>query len=231
VVSYRYHRYESGASPIDLPLRFPGQYRDRETGLFENWNRYYEPESGRYLQPEPLAREDPSAATSKPYTYANLNPNLYADPSGEYVLKDKCPLWNVAVTTALSWAGCQPNGQQRNCKCQEKINSCAAGCNICEILRDGKGPPTFVDDLADRPAGAKGMTRLHSYFQVSGLVKITAEKVRIKKRYCYSPSMVTTLAEVLIHEAAHVCSEQITKQIRDKGKCNAHEITAQCVPF
>jgi RHS repeat-associated protein len=35
-------------------LRLPGQYFDEETGLHYNRFRYYDPASGRYLQPDPL---------------------------------------------------------------------------------------------------------------------------------------------------------------------------------
>lgn len=53
--SYDYQRYQFGlAAPLALPIRFPGQYYDPETDLHENWNRYYDPSIGRYLQPEPL---------------------------------------------------------------------------------------------------------------------------------------------------------------------------------
>jgi RHS repeat-associated protein len=37
-----------------MPLRFPGQYADTETGLCYNRFRYYIPDLGRYLQPDPL---------------------------------------------------------------------------------------------------------------------------------------------------------------------------------
>ena len=32
-----------------MPLRFAGQYHDTETGLFYNYNRYYNPDTGRYI--------------------------------------------------------------------------------------------------------------------------------------------------------------------------------------
>jgi len=54
VAAYEYQRFQSGAQPFWTPLRFPGQYHDAETDLFENWNRYYDPSIGRYLQPEPM---------------------------------------------------------------------------------------------------------------------------------------------------------------------------------
>ena len=49
-----HRRYEIGQQPFWTPLRFPGQYYDAESDLFENWNIDTKPNIGRYLQPEPL---------------------------------------------------------------------------------------------------------------------------------------------------------------------------------
>jgi RHS repeat-associated protein len=35
-------------------LRFPGQVFDKETGLFQNHHRDYDPATGRYLQSDPI---------------------------------------------------------------------------------------------------------------------------------------------------------------------------------
>jgi len=36
------------------PWRWPGQYEDAETGLYYNRFRYYDPEAGRYISPDPI---------------------------------------------------------------------------------------------------------------------------------------------------------------------------------
>ena len=38
---------------VTFNLRFPGQYYDAGTGHFYNHNRYYNPELGRYMEPDP----------------------------------------------------------------------------------------------------------------------------------------------------------------------------------
>ncbi|TSC21525.1 RHS repeat-associated core domain-containing protein [Corallococcus sp. Z5C101001] len=86
---FDYRRHEPTAKPVWLPLRFPGQYWDSETDLFENWNRYYEPSLGRYLAPEPMALA-PEFVRSQlragrnvlSYAYASNNPVAYFDPDG-----------------------------------------------------------------------------------------------------------------------------------------------------
>jgi len=54
LAGYEYQRYQAGAQPFWTPFRFPGQYHDAETDLFQNWNRFYDPAIGRHLEPEPL---------------------------------------------------------------------------------------------------------------------------------------------------------------------------------
>ena len=39
---------------LSVNLRFPGQYYDSETNLRYNWNRYYDPELGRYITSDPI---------------------------------------------------------------------------------------------------------------------------------------------------------------------------------
>ncbi|MFD7705464.1 RHS repeat-associated core domain-containing protein [Streptomyces caelestis] len=59
------------------PLRYPGQCFDPETGLHYNVHRYYDPQTGRYISPDPLGL----APAPNHYTYVP-NPFTMADPLG-----------------------------------------------------------------------------------------------------------------------------------------------------
>jgi RHS repeat-associated protein len=67
-----------GASTAINPLRFAGQYYDTETGLHQNYFRDYDPETGRYLQADPIGMR----GGLNVYIYANLNPLVYFDSWG-----------------------------------------------------------------------------------------------------------------------------------------------------
>ncbi len=68
-------RIESG---LRLDLRLPGQLFDAETGLHYNRARYYDPQAGQYLSPDPLGTPDGPNA----YAYAAFNPLQFIDPDG-----------------------------------------------------------------------------------------------------------------------------------------------------
>ncbi len=66
-------------SDLGNNFRFAGQYYDEETGLHYNYHRYYDPNTGRYLTPDPigLAGMDPNL-----YGYVLNNPVNFVDPLG-----------------------------------------------------------------------------------------------------------------------------------------------------
>ncbi|MEJ2407490.1 MAG: RHS repeat-associated core domain-containing protein, partial [Candidatus Thiodiazotropha sp.] len=71
----RIYRYEK--KEIEQPLRFQGQYEDEETGLYYNHFRYYDPDSGKFLQHDPLELK----GGENLYLYAP-NPTVFIDPLG-----------------------------------------------------------------------------------------------------------------------------------------------------
>ncbi|MET9887933.1 RHS repeat-associated core domain-containing protein [Streptomyces sp. NPDC006430] len=59
------------------PFRLPGQYFDPESGPHHNVFRTYDPETARYLSPDPLGL----APAANPVDYVH-NPHTWADPLG-----------------------------------------------------------------------------------------------------------------------------------------------------
>jgi RHS repeat-associated protein len=75
---------DPGAWQQGLPLRhrFAGEEIAAETGFYVLGQRLYDPEIGRFLQPDPLVFDPPDPQSFNRYTYALDNPLSWVDPTG-----------------------------------------------------------------------------------------------------------------------------------------------------
>ena len=69
---------------VTNPFRLPGQYYDTETGLHYNYFRYYNPDTGRYVTPDPIGLGEGGSL----YGYVRSNPVGRKDPFG---------LWTIGI--------------------------------------------------------------------------------------------------------------------------------------
>jgi RHS repeat-associated protein len=65
-------------------IRFTGQKLDVESGLLYYGGRYYDPELGRFISPDPYVQEIFDPQSLNRYSYVVNNPQNYVDPSGYF---------------------------------------------------------------------------------------------------------------------------------------------------
>ena len=90
----------SGLGVFVYNPRFPGMVADRETNLFYNWHRYYDPSIGEYITSDPIGQ----AGGINTYAYVGGNPLSYVDPTGEFLVpvgRSIIQNWK-AISTAAS---------------------------------------------------------------------------------------------------------------------------------
>ncbi len=98
--SYAYDPYgvttETTSSALVNPWRYTGQFQDVVTGLYKMGARYYQPDLGRWTQP------DPSGPDANAYAYVGGDPVNFLDPSG--LVRYNCGIISCSLYTSVGEA-------------------------------------------------------------------------------------------------------------------------------
>ncbi|MFI6084319.1 RHS repeat-associated core domain-containing protein [Streptomyces sp. NPDC051217] len=109
--SYTYDPYgqptTSGAASTN-PYTFTGRESDG-TGLLHYRNRYYDPESGRFISQDPIGY----AGGTNLYQYALSSPTTYTDPTGNSPLLADCVIGGLSEA-GMDWLGQRLSGRKVN---------------------------------------------------------------------------------------------------------------------
>ncbi|NWF93492.1 MAG: RHS domain-containing protein [Syntrophaceae bacterium] len=115
---------------VENPFRFPGQYYDAETGLHYNYFRYCNPQTGRYITPNPIGLE----GGINLFSYVGGNPVNYTDPEGLFWPIDCVRCFYYMARCAKEGLNCKENKCKENedVTSSEVFNECYKGIPACQ---------------------------------------------------------------------------------------------------
>ena len=111
VVTYTYNAWGKLMSmtgnmelAVNNPFRYRGYYYDVESGLYYLNSRYYDPQTGRFINAEPnvdYGKFDEGAGLNgyNVFAYCANNPVMFKDDSGEFVISI-----SIGIGSLLTWA-------------------------------------------------------------------------------------------------------------------------------
>jgi RHS repeat-associated protein len=79
------------------PIQYAGELLDSETALYDLRARTYNPQNGGFLTTDPLTPDTDQTPWSL-YLYANAEPLLLTDPTGQYAEVDPCTGFGLALS-------------------------------------------------------------------------------------------------------------------------------------
>jgi len=91
--------YQNNTSAFPVSNRYTGQVFDDETGLYYYNARYYDPQLGRFIQPDTIVPGASNPQNLNRYSYVNNNPLNSTDPNGHGFLSG---LFKVLTTPFIN---------------------------------------------------------------------------------------------------------------------------------
>ena len=125
--------YSNGGNNLGAmynPFKYRGYYHDTETGFYYLNSRYYDPATGRFINPDSFVATGQGLSGYNMFAYCGNNPITRTDPDGEG--------WGLVILAAIvlavcltSFVSCDSNsGEANNVEEEDDPNNYAAA--VCE---------------------------------------------------------------------------------------------------
>jgi RHS repeat-associated protein len=173
-------------------MRFPGQYADQETGLFQNGYREYDPSTGRYMEVDPLGLN----SGWNPYNYIGSNPlNLY-DPYSLWTWGDPLPQglvdFSAGMGDAISFNLTSEIRNMMGTNCVVNKNSTNYFNGVFAGLVTSTLSGGIVENLAVKGL-TKGSPLLYHFTSLSAWAGISKEGINLAENTLYGPGVYGTV--------------------------------------
>ena len=93
---------EANTIGVINPFRYRGYYYDEETGLYYLNARYYDPETGRFINADSIIAVGTDIATYNMFAYCKNNPIIYSDTDGQWAGLDDLIAGAVGAVAGLA---------------------------------------------------------------------------------------------------------------------------------
>ena len=138
------------------PIRYRGYYVDEETGFYYVQSRYYDPSTGRYVNPDGYVFTGQDMQSGNMYAYCGNNPVTRSDPSGGMYV-DNGGILNGSQTETLL-------RELKNTKEPKSLQN-PLGASFSEVSCQDFGSPGYADYF---PVSIKMGSKMIDRYSVSG---------------------------------------------------------------
>lgn len=217
------------------PFRYRSYYYDNETGLYYLNRRYYNPEWGRFINPDIYVDTNQDSNSTNMYVYTNNNPVSCVDIDGELWWTVVKIGWNVVTSMAAQWVDNKINNRD---KFYHMGRAFTAGLveGVCDELNMGfvgtvastvisnigndVTPIELVEDVAVNYTIKKAVDKIPRKRPGRNPVTLKASLIGKKSMNKLAYDTVTTFTQSAVSAIIHPTDEQKNKikQVCNEGK-------------